>query len=224
MPRLSFLIATGLFVVSFAASGAGHPGGTDDEGCHVCRSDCEKWDEQAGERHCHGGGDSSEEGDESSSDGDDGGDDEEEVALSEDVRVYVDKVLDGDTLVVRPVVEREGERIRIRILGIDCPESHKNPKCMRQGRQGGPDCEEQIPRGKKAGRHVAELIKHETVRLESGEDDEKFDRGGYDRILAYVRLDDGRDLGKHLVEKGLCRDYGHKYPHPRHDDYQEASR
>ena len=196
-----------------------HPGGTDEEGCHTCHTDCEKWDETAGEEHCHDGGDEEGESEGTS----DGGDEEsEEVPLEEGAEVYVDKVLDGDTLVVRPT-EGSSDRLRIRILGIDCPESHENPKCRRQGRRGGPSCEEQIPRGLKAAKKVAELIKHQVVEVESEEGDGEFERGGYDRVLAYIRLKDGRDLGKFLVEKGLCRDYGEKYPHPRHEEYESAA-
>ena len=187
-----------------------HPGGTDENGCHHCRSSCEKWNLEKDERHCHG--DETEDEEES---------EKSDVSLEEDAKVYVDKVLDGDTLIVRPT-EGDSDRIRIRILGIDCPESHKNPKCRRQGENGGPTCKEQIPRGLKAAKKVADLIKHEVVTLESRDGDGDFDRGGYGRILAYVRLSDGRDLGKFLVSQGLCRDYGDKYPHPRHDAYDAA--
>jgi len=217
-------VVCGLAVVaiSFGAApeSSAHPGGTDEDGCHVCRSNCEKWDAEAGKRHCHGGDESDEEDSEDDRGSEDSGDDE--IELSEAARVYVDKVLDGDTLLVRPAEKAGGERVRIRVLGIDCPESHKNPKCRRQGRQGGPGCEEQIPRGKKAAEKVAELIKHEVVRLESKGGDGEFGTGGYDRTLAYVRLDDGRDLGKHLVEDGVCRNYGDKYPHPRHEEYESS--
>jgi len=30
-----------------------HPGGKDANGCHVCRTNCEKWGLRYGERHCH---------------------------------------------------------------------------------------------------------------------------------------------------------------------------
>lgn len=31
-----------------------HPGNTDASGCHVCRTNCEKWGLKTGEYHCHG--------------------------------------------------------------------------------------------------------------------------------------------------------------------------
>lgn len=36
-----------------------HPGRTDSNGCHTCRTNCEKWGLSYGEYHCHNGGRSS---------------------------------------------------------------------------------------------------------------------------------------------------------------------
>lgn len=33
-----------------------HPGNTASDGCHYCRTNCSKWGEVQGARHCHGGG------------------------------------------------------------------------------------------------------------------------------------------------------------------------
>jgi hypothetical protein len=33
-----------------------HPGNTASDGCHYCRTNCVKWGEVSGARHCHGGG------------------------------------------------------------------------------------------------------------------------------------------------------------------------
>jgi hypothetical protein len=33
-----------------------HPGRTASDGCHYCRTNCDKWGETWGARHCHGGG------------------------------------------------------------------------------------------------------------------------------------------------------------------------
>ncbi|MFR0979259.1 YHYH domain-containing protein [Holdemania filiformis] len=47
-----------LFVFSTAPVLA-HPGKTDGNGCHTCRTDCEKWGLEYGEYHCHNDGDTS---------------------------------------------------------------------------------------------------------------------------------------------------------------------
>jgi len=33
-----------------------HPGRTASDGCHYCRTNCDRWGEVYGERHCHNGG------------------------------------------------------------------------------------------------------------------------------------------------------------------------
>lgn len=47
-------IALLALIVTLTASPAlAHPGGLAADGCHYCRTNCEKWGEVAGERHCH---------------------------------------------------------------------------------------------------------------------------------------------------------------------------
>ena len=42
-------------VAALTAGPAGaHPGGLAADGCHYCRTNCDKWGEIEGERHCHG--------------------------------------------------------------------------------------------------------------------------------------------------------------------------
>ena len=43
-----------LAILSFGVVSA-HPGNTASDGCHYCRTNCDKWGEVYGERHCHGG-------------------------------------------------------------------------------------------------------------------------------------------------------------------------
>lgn len=199
-------------VVAIAAPADAHPGPVSPkDGCHECRKNCERWGIAPG-RHCH----------------------PERLPSSakakraeptltrpaearrpdpfEDRRAYVDKVVDGDTLKVRL---DGGQRVTIRVLGIDCPESHANAKCARDGRQGRKGCAEQVPMGLKASRRAAALLKHQAVTLEGPT---KTDL--YGRTLAYVRLSDGRDFGAVMVGEGLCEDFGWKYPHPRMKTYR----
>ena len=135
-------------------------------------------------------------------------------------KAYVEKVVDGDTIKVR--VLNQGNKIHtIRITGIDCPESHKNKKCKRDGQQGRRGCDWQVPRGLEASRGAAKLLKHKTVTLECGG---KCKKGGYGRHLRYVRLDDGSDYGLRMVRDGYCEDFGWKYPHPRDKTYKSTQK
>lgn len=60
IPRLSFSIAVLLsFATIFPMATSAHPGGTAADGCHYCRTNCSRWGEVQGARHCHGEKDSS---------------------------------------------------------------------------------------------------------------------------------------------------------------------
>ena len=56
-PLRSAILAAALCLV--AAVVAAHPGGRASDGCHYCRSNCEKWDLEKDERHCHDDGSAS---------------------------------------------------------------------------------------------------------------------------------------------------------------------
>ena len=56
------LLRSALLAIVFlaaAAAGLAHPGGRASDGCHFCRSNCEKWDLEKDERHCHDDGSAS---------------------------------------------------------------------------------------------------------------------------------------------------------------------
>ncbi len=126
-------------------------------------------------------------------------------------RAYVDRILDGDTIEVRA----GSDRLKVRILGIDCPESKRNSKCMRDAE----GCSWQIGWGKKAAERAAVLLRHAVVSLECHG---KCKEGKFDRPLRYVRLADGRDFGLVMIQEAFCSDYGWKYPHPRGQEYLES--
>ena len=51
-----------LLVLLTSTSIQAHPGRTDSNGCHTCRTNCEKWGLAYGEYHCHNGGGTSSSG------------------------------------------------------------------------------------------------------------------------------------------------------------------
>lgn len=210
-------LGLGVLLLAVATLGAAHPGPVSPrDGCHECRKNCERYGIPQG-RHCHperldaaraAAPAPSERDNRSSSVAKTGS----EEAL-EGRQAYVDKVIDGDTLEVRV---DGGRRVRVRVLGIDCPESHANEKCARDGRQGRMGCDAQVPLGLKASRRAAELLKHRAVTLEG-----PIKSDLYGRTLAYIRMDDGRDFGAVMIREGLCEDFGWKYPHPRTPQYRQ---
>ena len=114
----------------------------------------------------------------------------------------------------------DGTGITLRLLGVDCPETHVNDKCARDEAAGHRSCEEQIPLGLKAKVRAQALLANQRVSLEPG--DGGFEWDVYDRLLAYVRLPDDRDLGLVLLEEGLCSDFSWRYPHARQAEYRAA--
>ena len=96
----------------------------------------------------------------------------------------VTRVVDGDTIVVR----LDGQRERVRYIGIDTPESVK---------PGVP-----VQCFAKAASHANEqLVAGRTVRLEF--DRERRDR--YGRLLAYITAPDGASVNEALLRGGYAR-------------------
>ena len=100
-------------------------------------------------------------------------------------KVYVKRVVDGDTF----VAQKNGEEIKVRLIGVDTPETVK-PNTPVQ------------PYGKQASNYTKKYLTHQNVYLEY--DKEKTDR--YGRTLAYVWLKNGDMFNESLVKKGLARE------------------
>lgn len=144
------------------------------------------------------------------------------LRANEGQQAYVEKVMDGDTIGVRLL--SDSSRVKVRILGIDCPESHKNAKCDRDGKAGRQGCAEQVPLGLNAAKRAAELLKGVVVTLEAGSKDGKLKKDRYGRFLAYVRLPDGGDYGLVMLQERQCEDFSWKYPHHRMKEYKGVTK
>ncbi|WP_276956366.1 thermonuclease family protein [Allomeiothermus silvanus] len=107
------------------------------------------------------------------------------LALSPEGRlqgpVAVLRVVDGDT------VDLEGLG-RVRLIGIDTPESSANDRARLQARQSGREVEEVVRLGQEAKRFTESLLRGKRVWLEL--DVQERDR--YGRVLAYLYLEDPR--------------------------------
>ncbi len=104
---------------------------------------------------------------------------------------YVDRVYDGDTIHLST-----GEKVRL--IGIDCPESYDNRKLRRDARRTGESVESMIRRGKAATAFTRGLVEHKSVYLRY--DVERYDR--YGRTLAYVYLPDGTFVNAEILRHG----------------------
>ncbi|MEN3028217.1 MAG: thermonuclease family protein [Aquificaceae bacterium] len=123
----------------------------------------------------------------------------------------VTRVMDGDTFQCRL---DSGEEVKVRLVGIDTPESSPNPKARRDVERSGRSMEEIIKMGREAKKFTESLLRSgERVYLEF--DLQRTDR--YGRLLAYVWLSDHRMLNELLVREG----YAQVYTIPPNVKYQE---
>lgn len=126
------------------------------------------------------------------------------VAEGQSARVI--EVKDADTLLVRLLPEEK--KVKVRVLGIDCPEGPKRNDPQKLGQAAA-----QIASGLLAGKEI---------KLESGTGDGKFKVDRFERLLAYIKLADGTDYGLKMIAEGHCGDFGWKHPHPRGAEYGAA--
>ena len=116
------------------------------------------------------------------------------------------RVIDGDTIDVRT---GKGAKVRIRLLGIDCPETHNHEKGLRQARSLGLAHDQLLALGKEATRASRKALEGKTVSL-LFEGDE-FPRDDYGRALCYVEVN-GVDHGRTLLSLGLAEPRRNRHP------------
>jgi len=112
-------------------------------------------------------------------------------------KAVVKKIVDGDTI----TVISHGKYIKVRLIGIDTPESSENKKALHDSGRSGKDVKTIISQGKQATAFVKSVLrKGDTITLEF--DIEKYDK--YGRTLAYVYLSDGRMLNEVIISSGYA--------------------
>lgn len=123
-------------------------------------------------------------------------------------RARVLRVYDGDT--IRVSLE-DGRRFKVRVLGIDTPESYRTRYGYREYL------------GKRVSRYVRRLLSRRRVTLHIQLSRRgSFQKGRYRRLLAFVHID-GRDLGERLLRRGYASVY-RKIRSPRHYRYLQLER
>ena len=109
-----------------------------------------------------------------------------QAQLQENTWYKVSKITDGDTFYV---TTSSSEKYKIRLIGIDAPETRNLGVKVRK---------EYF--GTEAKIFVTQLLRNKKVKLTF--DVQKTDR--YGRVLAYVYLENGIFLNQYLVEKGYA--------------------
>lgn len=109
------------------------------------------------------------------------------------ISARVEKVYDGDTIRLDT-----GEKVRL--IGIDTPESSDNPKMRRDIERTKQDMVTIMRLGKRASRFTEDLVDRQEVRLEF----DVVQRDKYGRLLAYVYLSDGRFVNEEIIKNGYA--------------------
>ena len=113
----------------------------------------------------------------------------------------VTRVADGDTITV---ITANQTKLRIRMVGIDAPETPKGTKFPGQ------------PYGKEAEAYLKQLVEGKRVTVEIYHVDR------YKRLLSTIFLD-GKDINLAMIEAGLAEVYrGPESGHPYTQQYQAA--
>lgn len=121
----------------------------------------------------------------------------------------VTKIIDGDTIEVQKEVDSNIEKYKVRLLGINTPESvdpRREVECF----------------GKEASEYAKKNFLGETVRLETDDTQDKYDK--YDRLLAYVYLEDGQMLNRKLIADGYAYEYTYDKPYKYQKDFKDIQR
>lgn len=130
---------------------------------------------------------------------------DQENEQAEESGYKVVKVVDGDTL----DVEVEGKIERLRLIGIDTPETvdpRKSVQCF----------------GKEASKAAKELLDGKLVTLES--DDTQGDKDKYKRLLRYVFFPDGTNFNLYMIEEGFAHEYTYADPYKYQFDFKQAQK
>ena len=125
------------------------------------------------------------------------------------------RIIDGDTIEVRL---ENGMTDKVRLLGVDTPETNNQNKVNEYGTITDTECLQAW--GKKATHYAVDhLIDKEVVLIR---DEYAGARGYYDRLLAYVEVDN-KDFNESLVELGYARVYeeGKSGREPEYLEHQE---
>jgi micrococcal nuclease len=108
----------------------------------------------------------------------------------------------GNPNAIANAIPNRGTTERIRLIGVDTPESEDNPKAERDAERSGQSLSSIFVLGEKASEFTKSYLKRGTnLRLEFDVQQED----NYGRLLAYVYLPDGTMLNALLLQEGYAQ-------------------
>lgn len=127
----------------------------------------------------------------------------EEIEQTAEIFYEVIKVVDGDTL----SVNIDGKTQTLRLIGIDTPETvhpSKPVECF----------------GVEASNKAKEVLNYQSVKIEKDATQGDYDK--YNRLLAYVILEDGTNFNKMMIEEGYAYEYTYNLPYKYQSEFKQA--
>jgi len=117
------------------------------------------------------------------------------VAFAATYQAVITKITDGDTVWVR----MHGNRVKLRLLGIDTPEEYYSKKMLKDVRMCGTSYNQMKQLGLSATRHTRTMIhRGQSITIKT------FGKGYYGRTLAYVILPNGINYNEKEVADGYA--------------------
>ncbi|MFA7290063.1 MAG: thermonuclease family protein [Melioribacteraceae bacterium] len=111
--------------------------------------------------------------------------------------VLVSRIVDGDTIEIL----LEGRKEKVRLIGIDTPESRINSKAKKDAKRTNTDVKEIKKMGIRATKYLKSILNPgDAIRIEF----DVRERDQYGRLLAYIYLNDGQMLNDLLVREGFA--------------------
>lgn len=108
------------------------------------------------------------------------------------------RVVDGDTVVIL----LNGQEEKVRLIGVDTPESKNNEKARRDSSKTGESISEIVKLGKEAAQYTKSILPKGTkVTVET--DVQPRDR--YGRLLAYLYLENGEMVNSLIIQNGYAQ-------------------
>lgn len=108
------------------------------------------------------------------------------------------RVVDGDTVVIL----LNGQEEKVRLIGVDTPESKNNEKARRDSSKTGESVSEIVNLGKEAAQYTKSILPKGTkVTVET--DVQPRDR--YGRLLAYLYLENGEMVNSLIIQNGYAQ-------------------
>ena len=115
------------------------------------------------------------------------------------LKATVTRIIDGDTIEVE---FESGQSDKVRIIGVDTPETFSPNQSSEYGNITDLDCLDKW--GDAATQYARDILNNKTIKLV--QDPQVQERDYYDRLLAYIEIN-GQDFGVMLLEEGYARVY-----------------